>query len=529
MGIIAWIAGGGLLNLFETYALHTEMADYPGGGEGLAASVRGAAELMRPLRWPADRLDTLGGYLTYHNIMLFQGFLALYATVQGVHAIRELEARGSLDVILTSGRTRLGLLRDRAVGDLASLALIVVGLAITVAASLAFVGEPDTGGALLAMTAVGLCALAAYALGLAIAQWVPSARGAMGTAVVTLITLYVLTNEWENIGPVGVVRFVSPFHWANSSRALVPGVGWSAPAMLVLLAMAVAGVGAAAQALQRRDLGAVPAHRGWIRLRHTHPRIQRAALRHLWSGALLRHRAALMAWVPATAAFALLWTGLQATVVDAWNASAFMKAFLGGSSTSDIGFLYTSYGCDLVAAIVIAYTASLANGWVADLRDGRLESLLATPLTWGGLMRARFAMAFIGVGAIVLAWVVTVMVVATVNGVPWDGAGLVRTTVMSLCIGWAGAALAATLVSWTRATAATTGIIVYVVGAYTLGWFVQVLHWPGWLNRLSVFSAFGHPYQAWPDLTSMGLLIVVGLVGSLASVAIADRGGKVAA
>ena len=528
MAILAWIAGGGLLNVFETYALHTEIADYPGGGQGLAAAVYGAAEAMRPLRWPADRLDTLGGYLTYHNILLFQGFLALYAIVQGVHAIREPERGGSADMIITSGRSRSGFLRDRAAAGIIVLASITLGLAVTAAGSLAFVGEADTGNALIAHAAVGLCAIVAYLLGLAIAQWVTSPRGAMGAAVLTIIVLYVGTNEWENLGPLGLLRFLSPFHWANASRALVPGVGWSRVAMLVLIAMAVAFGLLARYTFVRRDLSAAVPHHvpTWRHL--AHPTIQRRSLGAVWTADLVRHRTSILVWSLGTVAFAALWTGLQATVVDAWNESAFMKAFLGGSTTGDIGALYTSYGCDLLAAIVIAFTASLAHGWVADLHEGRVESMLATPLTWTGLTRARLQTALIGTAVIVLSWVLTVAIVASSNGVTWDVGGLGRTIVMSLGIGWAGAALAATLAAWTRTTAATTGLIVYGVGAYTLAWFVQVLHWPDWLNRLSVFSAFGHPYQAWPDGASIGILALVGLAGSLAAASIADHGPKVA-
>src|SRR5665648_1277255 len=60
-----------------------EMKDFPGGSQALAASISASAEAMRPLRWPAERLDTLGGYLTYHNVILFNLILAIYGAVQG--------------------------------------------------------------------------------------------------------------------------------------------------------------------------------------------------------------------------------------------------------------------------------------------------------------------------------------------------------------------------------------------------------------------------------------------------------------
>ena len=76
-------------------ALAAEMEDFPGGPAGPGRQRRPpGAEAMRLLRWPAERLDTLGGYLTYHNVMLFNLFLAIYGVVQGARDIRGAEERG---------------------------------------------------------------------------------------------------------------------------------------------------------------------------------------------------------------------------------------------------------------------------------------------------------------------------------------------------------------------------------------------------------------------------------------------------
>ena len=103
MGVVAWVLGGAAAMLFMGLALAQEMDDFPGGAEALAASVMPAVEAMRPLRWPAERLDTLGGYLTFHNIVLVQGFLAIYAAIQGTRAVRGAEDRHSLEQILATG------------------------------------------------------------------------------------------------------------------------------------------------------------------------------------------------------------------------------------------------------------------------------------------------------------------------------------------------------------------------------------------------------------------------------------------
>ena len=529
-GMIAWIVGGGAFNLFETYALHTEMAEYPGGGKALGASVTAAAEAMRPLRWPVERLDTLGGYLTYHNILFLQGFLAIYAVVQGVHAVRQPEEQGSLDQMLAAGRTRADFLRDRVLGFGAVVLIITLGLAVSVAGSLAFVGEPETMASFISLGSVGLCTFASFALGLAIGQLPTSGRTAMGVANLTIVTIYILSNEADNLGPAGVVRWISPFDYANRSRALVPGVGWDARAMLALVAMAAIGLALARWGLEHRDLGAAPVRR--LRAARHDGRArpsQRPSLRHVWSAQLVRHRVALATWALSAVGMSALWTALEPIVAEAWNSSSFMKAFLGGTSASDIGALYTSFACDIVAAIVVAYAAANGGTWVADLLQGRVEAMLSGPMSWTRLFAERILAGVIGVAAITVAWIATMIIVSAWTAVALDVAGLARTVVMAMLIGWAASAIAAVFVAWTRRSYATTLLIVYVVVAYTLSWFVQVLHWPDWINRFSVFSAFGHPYDAWPDLASLGILVMVGVGATLLTASIAERSPKIAA
>ena len=60
-----------------------------------------------------------------------------------------------------------------------------------------------------------------------------------------------------------------------------------------------------------------------------------------------------------------------------------------------------------------------------------------------------------------------------------------------------------------RSSVAVTLLAVYVGAAYLLTWMIPIFGWPGWLNRLSIFDAFGHPYQEWPG--GPGLLVLISL------------------
>src|SRR5512134_3825305 len=98
--VALWVLGGSSFMYVMAMALAQEMAQFPGGADAFAASLRPGAEALRPMRWPADRLDTLGGYLTYHNFTLYTLLLSVYAAVQGSRAVRGSEERHSLVQVL---------------------------------------------------------------------------------------------------------------------------------------------------------------------------------------------------------------------------------------------------------------------------------------------------------------------------------------------------------------------------------------------------------------------------------------------
>jgi ABC-2 type transport system permease protein len=191
--------------------------------------------------------------------------------VQGAHAIRGGEPTEMSAEILATGRSRAGVVLDRAVGFAGTMGLISLGLGAGLAIAVAVGGQPDTGGAFMTGLAAGLCAYTGYALGVFVSQLTPAARVGTGIAALAVTGLYLLTNVWDEIGPVGVLRYFSPFYAFDFSRALVPGHGLHVPSSLLMLAAAVAMLAGAAWAYQRRDYAAGlwtrPACRGPARRR----------------------------------------------------------------------------------------------------------------------------------------------------------------------------------------------------------------------------------------------------------------------
>jgi ABC-2 type transport system permease protein len=525
-GAVIWVLGGSAAMYFMALALRSEMARFEGGREGLAASVQAGAEAMRLLRWPAERLDTLGGYLTYHNLTLFAYFLSLYAVVQASRAIRGAETSQALEPVLATGRTRAGVLLARATGFALVLLAISIGLGLGIAVAMAAGGEPNLAGSLLTSLAMGVCAFVAYALGAAISQLIGTARSAAGVGAFIVTVLYLLTNVWDRIGSVGVIRFVSPFYYFGQSRALVPGHGFGVLAVAVSLGMAVALLAVAAWAFERRDVGAPL----WVRrARHVAPttRVQRPALRALWSATVVRERTSLLVWCASVAVWMGLMAWLEPNVIDVWNKFDFARNLTAIDPRFSPSDHYLSFAAEILAPIVAALVVTRAAGWVADLQQGRVEIVLSAPLSWAGLVGQRLA-ALLAEAAVVVTGGITGLVIgALVVGADLYGLGLVRLAAMIYLLAAGLGALAALLVAWLRTAVAVTALSVCLGASYLFVLLVQLFGWPDWLTRVSIFGAVGHPYLQGPPVEGLVFLSALAVVGTTLAAVMAQRSAKV--
>ena len=525
-GAVIWVLGGSAAMYFMALALRSEMARFEGGREGLAASVQAGAEAMRLLRWPAERLDTLGGYLTYHNLTLFAYFLSLYAVVQASRAIRGAETSQALEPVLATGRTRAGVLLARATGFALVLLAISIGLGLGIAVAMAAGGEPNLAGSLLTSLAMGVCAFVAYALGAAISQLIGTARSAAGVGAFIVTVLYLLTNVWDRIGPVGVIRFVSPFYYFGQSRALVPDHGFGVLAVAVSLGMTVALLAVAAWAFERRDVGAPL----WVRrARYVAPttRVQRPALRALWSATVVRERTSLLVWCASVAVWMGLMAWLEPNVIDVWNKFDFTRNLTVIDPRFSPSDHYLSFAAEILAPIVAALVVTRAAGWVADLQQGRVEIVLSAPLSWAGLVRQRLA-ALLAEAAVVVTGGITGLVIgALVVGADLYGLGLVRLAAMVYLLAAGLGALAALLVAWLRTAVAVTALTVCLGASYLFVLLVQLFGWPDWLTRVSIFGAVGHPYLQGPPVEGLVFLSALAVVGTTLAAVVAQRSAKV--
>jgi ABC-2 type transport system permease protein len=153
--------------------------------------------------------------------------------------------------------------------------------------------------------------------------------------------------------------------------------------------------------------------------------------------------------------------------------------------------------------------------------------ILAAPVTWTQLVIGRLVAVVAGVIVISLGALAGLAVGAAAVGSSLDAAGVTRTVACAALLGAALGAVAAVVVAAVRRTAAVTVLALIVATMYLVSYLVPIFGWPEWLNRVSVFWAFGHPYLAWPRSGTV-VLLAMALVGGAAATAIAERTPKVA-
>lgn len=530
-GAIAWVVGGFVVMYAMALAIEHELSSFPGGPKAFAASVRPGIEALRILRWPADRLDTLGGYLMYHNVTVVTLALSLYAAIQGARAVRDAEDHHSLEEVLATGWSRAAVIRDRTLGFLVLDAVVSLALGLGVAVSLAVAGRPDLSGSLATLMTSGLCAMVAWSLGLLMAQLLATSRAAAGVSAAIVTGLDIATNVWDEIGPFGVVRFVSPFHFANSSRAMVPGHHLDVPATVVLVGMSLVLLAAATWAFARRDYGTAL----WVRRAARRPRPAgavvarlRAAPRAVWSSTLSRARFGLLWWALCTAAVTGVMAFLQESVLRAWAVYDFLSGIAGGGARTSPAAQYTSVIGELITPILAAYVITQASGWVADLAQGRVEVVLAAPMSWSRLVLERLTALGAGVAAITLGAFAGFLLGGAPVGAGLQAGGMARLAAYCLLLGAALGAVAALVVAALRTQAAVLALALFMTMSYLLTLLVPLFGWPESVGRLSVFTAFGHPYLAWPPTASLAVLLGLAVAGTVLATVVAERTPKVA-
>jgi ABC-2 type transport system permease protein len=311
---------------------------------------------------------------------------------------------------------------------------------------------------------------------------------------------------------------------------MVPDQGLDLVATAVLVGMALGLLWLGAAAFERRDYEAAL----WVRRpasqrpEEHRERVPTALLQSVWTAALRRGVFGLLAWAAGAAAISGTFAALQPSVMEVWTGLDYVAALVGGGAGVGVDDMYWAFVGEMMAPLLAAFVIVRASGWVADVAQGRVEMLLTTPVSWSRLVVERTVALVVGVLAITAVAVSSLIVGGLAVGASLDPKGLARLTAMCVLFGAALGGLAALVVSWVRRTAAVTLLAAVVAASYMLTLLAALFDWPSWLNRLSVFWAFGHPYLELPPTSALVVLLALAVGGTLLAAQVAERTPKVA-
>jgi ABC-2 type transport system permease protein len=480
-GSLPLALGAAIGTVFPTPEARLEVDKLVGSLPAAMVNLFGNATLMGP------KLGTLGGYMSWKYGALFAlgagvwSILALSGTLAGE------AARGSLDFVAAApfGKRRIALEKLAAHLTMLWLVMAVIAVMIFVSSNAfgdAALGDPiPLGGSIGFAVWVGFIALCFGGLAFALAPLLGRA-GSAAVAGVVMVALWVASGL--DIG--GPLVALSPFHWTVNHIPLVGFYDWTGLAAVGVVAVIFLALGV--ELFQRRDLG--------VTTGLSLPSLPKDVLGV--RGPITR---AFGDQLPRTLAWGLgmgLMGGLLASLVgsfasqvggDTTISQAFATIFPGYNFASAGGWLQLYVAIFYIAAGFAAVT--FVSKWASDETEGRLEEVLASPMS-----RARWVIAG-GVAAVAAVVLMTAIVAVAIGvGASAGGAAAGDALVGSASLGFYAVAIVGigfAVGGLLRTSLAAEITALVVVATYLVDLLAPALKLPDWFHQLALTAHMGQP------------------------------------
>ena len=502
-GGLSLVLGAAIGTVFPTPAARLEVDKLVGSMPASMVNLFGNATLMGP------KLGTLGGYMSWKYGAIFGlgaglwSILALSGTLAGE------SARGSLDFVAAApfGKRRIAL--EKLAAHLTMLWLAMAVIAIMVFVSSNVFGDPSLGdpiplgGSIGFALWVGFIAMCFGGLALALAPLLGRA-GSAAVAGIVMVALWVASGL--NIG--GPLVAVSPFHWTVDHIPLVGFYDWTGLAAVGVVAVIFLVIGV--ELFRRRDLG--------VTAGLSLPALPKDVLGV--RGPVAR---AFGEQLPRALAWGLgmgLMGGLLASLVgsfadqvgkDTTITKTFATIFPGYDFATAGGWLQLYVALFYIAAGFAA--ATFVSKWASDETEGRLEEVLAGPMS-----RARWVIAG-GVAAVVAVVLMTAILALGIGiGASAGGATAGDAILGSASLGLYAVAIVGIGVAvgglWRTSLAAEIAALV-VVATYLIDLLAPALKMPDWFHQLALSAHMGQPMVGQWDAFGIVACVLIAVVGIL--------------
>ena len=477
LGGLALFMGAAISNVFPTAASRLEVDKLIGSMPASMVNLFGKPE----------KLGTLGGYMSWKYGALFAQVAALWSILALSGTLAGEAAKGSLDLVAAApfGKRRIALEKLAAHLTMLGLALAIVAIMTTVSSNT--FGDPALGDQISALSAVGFALwvgfLALFFGGIA---WVLAPilgrAGSAGVAGIALAILWV-ANGLNTLGPVADL---SPFRWTANHISLIGEYDWPGLALVGVVAAAFLVIGV--EVFARRDLGitsglglpTLPAGILGVRGPITRAFGDQLPRALSWGIGLGLFGAVLASLVGPMSAQIASDPSLSSMIKNIFP--TFDLASAGGFLQLYVTLFYIVSG---FAA------ATFVSKWASDETGGRLEEVLATPLTRVGWVVAG---AVAAVGSVVVMNLLLAAGIALGAGSGGVSAG--EAMLGSISLGFYAVALIGIGVAiggvW-RTSLAAEIVALFVVATYLVDLLGPPLNLPDWVHQLALTTHFGQP------------------------------------
>ena len=503
LGGMALVMGVAVSNIFPTPAARTELDSLFGGIPPSLLRLFANTDLM------GAKVGTLGGYVTFKYGLIFALGTALWSIFTLSGTLAGEARRGSLDFVAVTpfGKRRVAVEKVTAHLTLLTLAMAIMAIALTASSNL--YGDAALGDHISLLSSVGFALWigcgALFFGGLALAASPILGRaGAAGFGGLAMAVLWLMSGL--DVG--GPLMLLSPFYWTFDHIPLVGIYDWPSVALEGIVGVVFLGVGI--ELFARRDLGvtaglSMPALPGGV-----------LGVRGPLSRAFGDQLPRALSWGIGLGLVGIVYTSFAASLADQVGSvsslqDTFAKLFPGIDFGSAGGWLQLYAELLYIAAGFAA--ATFVSKWASDETEGRLETVLTTPMA-----RARWVLA--GGAAALLAVVVLTVLFAAGIGVGGLAGGLDARQAMagSVALGlFAGAVVGIGFAVgglWRTSLAAELAAV-FVVITYLIDLVAPPLALPDWFHQLALVAHLGQPMIGRWDVAGMVACVVICFGGIL--------------
>ena len=477
----------------------------------IAALVENVPPILAGIAGPIVKPETMGGFLTYKYGPFFAFLAAMWSILALSSTLAGEARRGSLDFVAATPHGKRTIALEKLTAHLTAMVLSMTILAlITVVSSYAF-GDAALGDEIPPLSAigfavwVGLMGLVSGSVAFALAPVV--GRGtAAGLAGAVLFGSFVLGGYAPYVPAFEGIANLSWFHWTYGHVPLAGQFDWLSlvPVAVVTLVLFVVGV----ELFVRRDLG--------VMISLPIPGLPRATLglRNPVSRAFGDQLPIALGWGLGIGAFGFLLASVSRTfsdqlVTDFPTFAEILEAIFPNVDITSSGWFLQLIFVEMGLIVVGFAAATFVGKWASDETSGRLEMLLATPLTPG-----RWAVAG-GVGAILAVALMTlVFAIAIGLGTAFAGGDVVEPMTGTIAMGLYGAALVGIGIAvggLFRTTLAAELVAAFVIATFLVALLAPALDLPGWVEQLALTTHLGQPMIGqWDPVGVVACLAIAG-------------------